>query len=103
MPRNKKQPETDNSRKPWVSNYPPLKEWLDKHDATCMWQVPSNPDPGYDIDWAPVSYIECWLVNGRPVIVVVRADKMGWDIFTDCNSARVDETLADAEKRVGLK
>jgi hypothetical protein len=28
----------DTSDKPWVSNYPPLRDWLDKHDARCQWQ-----------------------------------------------------------------
>jgi len=93
----------DNSRKPWVSNYPPLREWLNKHDARCMWQVPSQERPNEaDYDWVPQAYIECWIVGRRPCIIVVRGDKMGWEIYTDGDTHRIDETLLDAERRLGL-
>lgn len=99
----KKKPEADTSHKPWVSNYPPLKEWLDKHEARCMSQVPSHEKPrDADYDWTPQSYIEFWIVNRRAVILVVRAHKMGWDIYTAADTPKVAETLLDAERRVGL-
>lgn len=103
MPKKKKPTtETDNSNKPWVSNYPPLKQWLDEHNARCMWQVPSNPDRGDDPDWAPGAYIECYLINMHPVVVVVRSNQMGWDIYTTASTPLIDATLMDAEARLGL-
>ncbi len=93
----------DTSNHPYVSNYKPLQAWLVKHDARCMWQVPSQEKPsdvGYD--WVPQAYIECWIVGKRPCIILVRGDKMGWEIYTDGNTNLVAETFADAERRLGL-
>lgn len=106
MPPKKKatiKPETDSSHKPWVSNYPPLAQWLDKHEARCMWQVPGNERPrDAEHDWHPQFYVECYLVNRHPVIVIVRADKMGWDIYTAADTPAIDATLLDVERRIGL-
>lgn len=93
----------DNSDKPYVSNYPPLQKWLDKHNAHCMWQVPSNPKPrDADYDWTPGSYIEGWRIKHRLIVIVVHSNKMGWDVFTSPDTPLVDETLKDAELRLGL-
>jgi len=81
---------------PWVDNYPALKEWLNKHKAFCQWQLPMG-----DKD-APQAYVECWQIGNRQVIVLVHAKQGGWNIFTDTNDNRIDATLADATKRLGL-
>jgi hypothetical protein len=100
---NKKTESEDNSNKPWVSNYPALKNWLDRLDAHCMWQIPMNERPrGAGCDWAPTSYVECWMVGRRPIVILVHSNKMGWDIYTNADTSRIDETLVDAERRVGV-
>lgn len=93
----------DNSDKPWVANYPPLAEWLEKHDARCMSQVPASEKPSdAEWDWTPHAYIETWIINRRPFVLVVHGCKRGWFLYTDANTNRIDETLADAEQRLGL-
>lgn len=92
----------DNSNKPYVSNYPVLQAWLEKHNARCMWQVPREPKPddvGYD--WAPQAYIECWMVR-RPIIIVIYSNKMGWEMYSALDSAKYADTFEDAEKRLGI-
>jgi hypothetical protein len=102
MKKTTKKTETDDS-KPFVSNYPPLQEWLIKHNARCMWQIPSNPKPrDADWDWTPGSYIEQWAIGRHLFIIVVHSNKMGWDIFTNKETPRIDETLRDVELRLGL-
>lgn len=86
----------DNSNKPWVANYPPLDEWLKKHEARCNWQIPMG-----DAD-NPVAYLESYMINGHEAIVIVRANRLGWEIFTSGDSNRVDLTMADADARLGL-
>jgi hypothetical protein len=110
-PRNRKKKEDtvpkkktdDTSNKPWLSNYPPLKEWLDKHDARCLWQAPQNPQPSdADSDWTPVAYVEGWRIRARQFILIVYANKGGWDIFTPADSQIIDASLLDAERRLGI-
>ena len=93
----KKTKREDNINKPWVSNYPPLKEWLDKNGAQCMDQMPyGNPD-------SPAAYFEKWMTpNGRIFLIEVRANQMGWDIFTPGPSSEIAATLNDANDRLGL-
>lgn len=85
-----------NENKPWTSNYPPLNEWLHKIEARCMDQIPVG-DPEN-----PRAYLEKWIVNGRVFALEVRADQHGWEIFTANYTNSVDETFADAEKRLGV-
>lgn len=81
--------------KPYVENYPPLHDWLRTIGAQCDWQLPLGP--------GPQAYVESYSVRGRPsFIVIVRANQLGWDIFTSLNDGRIDATLADAAKRIGL-
>lgn len=88
-------PSKSNASKPWVSNYPPLKEWLDKIEARCVDQIPVNGPI------EPTAYLEKWgTPNGRMFIIEVRANRMGWNIFTDCASNTIAETLADADRRI---
>ena len=47
--------------------------------------------------------MECYLINTRPVIVVVHNNQMGWDVSTSYNTNTLSATLEDAEKRVDLK
>jgi len=83
--------ERDDSKKPWVSNYPPLLEWLTKHKGLCMWQ-----------NYGDRISTECWSVGQALAIVLIYADGAGWDIFTPCLDTNIEATLADAEKRLGL-
>jgi hypothetical protein len=94
----KKIEKEDTKNKPWVGNYPPLDAWLKKHNGRCMWQLRNG---GTEDD--PQSYLECWLVNTRPVLIQVHANQHGWSIFTELDSSKIDETLTDAEKRLGIK
>jgi hypothetical protein len=93
----------DHSNKPWTSNYPPLEAWLDKHNAQCMYQLPTSPrQPTDDEDWQPRAYVEMYLIGGRPCIVIIHANKMGWEIYTPIGSTKITETFADAEQRLGI-
>ncbi len=95
-------PKADNSNRPWVSNYPPLAVWLEKHEARCMWQLPLGGEPD-----EPTAYVEHYMiVKGNKAslfVVVVHANGHGWEIYTPCDSNMITETLEDAEKRLGLE
>ena len=83
--------------KPWTDNYPPLRDWLRKHKARCNWQLPLGSKT------FPSAYVESWSApNGREFIVVVQANRLGWNIFTPEQSNEIVGTLADAEVRLGL-
>jgi hypothetical protein len=85
---------TDNS-KPYVSNYPPLKQFLDKMEARCVEQLPIGNAR------TPVAYLEKWAApNGRTFVIEVRANRMGWEIYTGIDSGLIAETLTDAESRL---
>jgi len=92
----------DTSQFPYVENYPPLRDWLKKHEARCMWQLPMQPEHGREEP--PTAYVEQWMFpkTSRMVVVVVYANKMGWDVFTSSNEHQIDATLEDAEERLGL-
>jgi len=77
--------------KPWISNYPPLAEWLAKHEARCMWQKIDR-----------YMSIEAWLIRDVIIIVQVHANKSGWDIFTPNQDPGLEATFTDAEKRCGI-
>ena len=47
--------------------------------------------------------IETWAVNGRVFVVLVYSVRNGWNIFTDGNEPKIDATLEDAERRLGLR
>lgn len=88
--------ETDKD-KPYVENYPPLRDWLRQIGARCDWQVPLGNAK------APVAYVEQWQASGaRSFIVVVCAKQHGWNIFTDCGDNSIGATLIDAAARIGL-
>lgn len=82
---------------PMLENYPPLKEWLDKHDARCVWQI-DRENASYQHDVR----VEQWIVNGATVIIVLCAAKRGFDVYTACPALSIEASLLDAEKRVGL-
>lgn len=69
-----------------------LREWLDKHHAFPLWDrvVPPGKVTAYNL-------------RGRVVLVVRYANDHGWDLYTPHDSNRIDESLADAETRLGLK
>lgn len=92
----------DTSNKPWVSNYPPLAAWLEAHEAKCYWQLPLGGDPD-----EPNAYVERYMFKTKEdklvlAIVIVYANKMGWEIHTPCLSNDISETLRDADKRLGF-
>jgi len=86
----------------YVANYPPLAAWLKKHEARCFWQLPLGGEPD-----DPTSYVEHYMFqkdrNIGLAIVVVHRNGMGWEIYTPCTSHQIDDTLEDAEKRLGLE
>jgi len=86
------------TERPYVANYPPLNDWLRKHESRCNWQLPLG-DPE-----APTAYVEShWLAKAKAeVIVVVRANQLGWDLYTPSRDNSIMATLEDAEKRLGL-
>ena len=82
----------------YVENYPPLHEWLRKHEARCNWQVPLGGEEPEN----PTAFIESWQVGRGELIVVVRANQFGWNIYTALPGNGIAESLADAEVRLGL-
>ena len=88
----------DSKSKPYVANYPPLAEFLKKHDGHCQWQIPLGGEPE-----EPSAYVEAWIFPGGMIaVIVVHARQHGWEIYTPTASGRIDETLADAAARLGL-
>lgn len=82
----------DDSRKPWVSNYSLLKEWLERIEARCQVQ-----------EYNEARSVEIWMANDRLFIVLVYGDGNGWEIFTTSTSNDVAVSLEDAERRLGIK
>ena len=59
---------------------------LRKHGARCNWQLPKGSKT------FPSAYVESWSApNGREFIVVVQANRLGWNIFTPEQSNRRTE------------
>lgn len=82
---------------PYVSNYPPLDQWLKKHNAHCLWQMMDGPED------QRTRAVEAWQVGTAIVIVVVHGNQHGWEIFTSLNTLDIAATLADAEQRCQLQ
>jgi hypothetical protein len=81
---------------PYAGNYADLGEWLGKIGAVCNWQLArGRPGPGY-------SFLESWSCNGHVFIVEVQSEGKGWEIYTTGSTTRIDHTLLDAERRLGL-
>jgi hypothetical protein len=82
----------------YIANYPELKAWIDKHEMRCNWQLPCGGDPE-----DPRAFVESYSAPGRrECIVVVRSDGIGWELYTPIASTKIDETLADADKRLDI-
>lgn len=79
---------------PWISNYPPLHDWLMENNARCDWQMRyGKGNQGF--------MLECWRLPGSlPFVVQVFTQSMGWDVFTPSGDRKVDETLADLRARI---
>lgn len=74
-------------------DYPKLAAWLDARGARCMWIAEDTPGD---------SQIEAWrLGNGRGVLIECHGGQSGWDLWTNCDSIDIAETLADADARTG--
>lgn len=84
----------ENADQPWLENYPPLKEWIDKHGHSCMWDAKTSGD----------CRVEAWLVQPELslVILTIRPFRRGWDLFTSCQSNNIAETIRDANVRCGI-
>lgn len=80
---------------PYISNYPPLADWLEKVNAICNWQLRRGVHPHSMM-------IENWTVNGRIVLIEVYSNGHGWNIYTPNETIDIVKTLADVEKRCGL-
>lgn len=93
----KKNPPPNDADKPWIGNYPPLKEWLHKIKATCLNQLPSG-----DHD-RPFAMLEMWQANGRVFLILIHSFRHGWDIYTAGETNKIDDTLLDAERRLGIQ
>lgn len=99
MPRARANSESSTVNKPWVENYPALKEWLNKIGARCLEQVP-GPKMAKSKD--PTFYIEKWICGAREFYVEVRANRLGWNVYTGSASSMIADTLRDAEHRIGV-
>ncbi len=85
---------------PYVANYPPLRDWLAKHKARRLWQTTQDGKLPDEFN----SSIELWILpNGAGFLLIIRGGKRGWDIYTECGSVDVHETLQDAEARLGVE
>lgn len=80
-----------NNDKPWIENYPPLRAWLDRHNARCLSQTKDGD-----------GFLERWLIGTRICLIEVRPRNMGWNIYTDSDSPTIVATIRDAETRLGL-
>lgn len=82
--------------RPYVDNYPPLRDFLRELEARCDWQLPLG-----DRD-DPTAYVEQWRTpSGATMIITVQFKRFGWDIATPCGSRDIGATLADAKERLG--
>jgi hypothetical protein len=80
--------------KPYVDNYPVLRDWLRKNEAKCDWQLSLGSEE------EPSAFVESYSVRGRQFLIMVYSNHGGWDIYTSGASSRIDETLDDANKRL---
>ncbi len=71
-----------------VESYPPLWDWLVKHNARCCYQLKYGDNR-----------FEGWRVGVQVVVIILYPNGMGWDLATMLNTNDIAETLADAEKR----
>lgn len=89
---------------PRVENEPSLQDWLEGHHARLLWQhdgdtTNRNGVPLYNI---PPYRVAAYQIGTRTAIVVIRAKQAGWEIFTAGSSVDIDDTLTDAEYRLGV-
>jgi hypothetical protein len=78
--------------KAYIDNYPPLRDFLARAEAHCVWQV-RGPNK---------SYLEGWMLGARLVIIQVFPNKMGWQIWTASKSNSASETLAEVAEHCDL-
>jgi hypothetical protein len=82
---------------PCIENEPSLEDWLASHKARLLWQHDGPVRRGI-----PTYRIAGYQIGTRTAIVVIRAESMGWDVFTSSSSTEIDRVLGDAESRLGL-
>ncbi len=83
----------DAKDEPYTANYPPLQEWLRDHATGCQWQIPVGPKQ------RPDAFLECHSVGRSSVVVLVRANGRGWDIYTPLVTNDIAATFEDALAR----
>jgi hypothetical protein len=88
----------DQKDEPWSDNYPPLRAWLHsrvfERGGHCVSQ-----DFGPKRRYA----IEQYHVHGTLVLVLVLADRRGWDAFVPvCKANSIADTLAALDVAVGF-
>lgn len=90
-----------NPNAPAVENYPPLKAWLDKHDAVRVHQFQGG---GVCASWAFGAdlCVEIWRINGYPFVIQIYGHNRGWNILTSLDTNSIPDTLRDAEIRLGI-
>lgn len=74
-----------------IENYPTLVEWLTRINARCLW-------------WHgdATRRLEGWTASGAVFVILIYANKRGFEIFTSSNTNDIGETFADAELRMGV-
>lgn len=87
---------------PTLENYPTLAKWLNTVGAERL----SRTEIG-KLGGVALQALEVWnfhALNGelRQAVILLRARRHGWDIFTPGSSIRTGATLVDAEARLGL-
>lgn len=95
-------PKPDPKDAPTLENYPTLAKWLADANGARL----SRTEVG-KVGGVTMQALEVWnfrALNGdlRQAVIMLRAHRHGWDIFTPGSSIRTDSTLVDAEARLGL-
>lgn len=68
-----------------------LKDWLDAHDARCMWQqrIPR------------IGMMECWQANGRVFLIQHYKDGAGFEVYIPSHSGNnTRDSLGNAAKYI---
>lgn len=75
-----------------------LDNWLDKHNARCMWQTWTQPRKKGNV-------VECWTFANGSIAIIMRYSGGGWDIYplASPQSNLILDVFKESELRLGLK